>query len=93
MYRRDQFLEYIKKNFAPKITYIEKEEVISVEDARKHGSSRSLTAAMLDQVRELDHVTTGDPEEGEDGLEVRGILEEQEAHLRAALFRLDDANG
>ena len=101
--RRETFLSYIKKNFSPRIVYIEGETVDDVgPEVEADSSVKGVTKQIIQTVRDL----TGGGPPGPDGAsefshggtpqrasdvhtELRMELEEQEIMLRKTIKKLE----
>ena len=101
--RREAFLAYIKKNFSPRIVYIEGETVDDGQevDSAADSSVKGLTKQIISMVREL---AGGGPPGGDTSsefshgpsqrasevhTELRMELEEQEIMLRKTIKKLE----
>jgi len=92
-HKRDLFLKYIKKHFAPKILYFEDGNAEFEIDESKH-TVRSLTKTLTEHVEELSNLSTSSEQKTETSTDfettVQSTLEEQEIAMRQVLGTLAD---
>ena len=91
--RRDKFLNYIKRNFAPKISYIEIDPDKDMDDGKT--STRDVTKTIIDQVKTLSSETVEkhDDDKLDTLTEFQEIFASQEVTLRQALYKLEELQG